>query len=86
MLQEVHAPIAHPSRSTSSPNWLAQAPAKISTIMRRGLSVVARIFDGIAEQRNRQAKEIVTFYGQDHCSDWLERKIEDAAFGKRTRL
>jgi hypothetical protein len=49
-------------------------------------SAVAKTFDGIADQRDRQAKQIIAYYGYDRWSDALERKIGDAAFGNATRL
>jgi hypothetical protein len=58
----------------------------ILALIRSAFSVVATVFDGIADQRDRQAKQIIACYGQDRWSDSLEREIGDAAFGKRTRL
>jgi len=55
-------------------------------LIRGVFSVAAKIFDGIAGQRDHQAKQIVAYYGQDRWSDSLERQIGDAAFRKRTRL
>jgi hypothetical protein len=55
-------------------------------LTRSVFSVVAKIFAGIAEQRDHQAKQIIAYYGHDRWSDSLEREIGDAAFGKRTRL
>jgi len=43
----------------------------IWALLRHGSSVIIRIFDGIAEQRHRQAKEIVAYYGHRQ-SDSLE--------------
>jgi hypothetical protein len=37
----------------------------------------ARFFEGIAAQRNREAKRIVDYYRQDCWSDSLERRIFD---------
>ena len=45
------------------------------------LSMIAKVFNGIADQRDRQAKQIIAQYGQTSWSDWLERKIDDAASG-----
>jgi hypothetical protein len=53
--------------------------------MSRGLSVAAKIFDGIAG--DRQTKQInAILCGQDRVSDSLERRIEDIALGRRTRF
>jgi hypothetical protein len=54
----------------------------ILRVMRRGLFVFARIFDGIAKQRDCQAKQIVAFYGQDRSPDSIEREIGTAHPGK----
>ena len=54
--------------------------------MSRGLSLVARIFDGIAEQRDRQAKQIVAFFEQDRQPDSLERQTDPAHDGKEPEL
>jgi hypothetical protein len=54
--------------------------------MCRGLSLVARIFDGIAQQRERQAKQIVAFFGQERQPDSLERQIDPAHSGKEPNL
>jgi hypothetical protein len=87
MLQEIHAgPMAHRSSRSSSPSGRAHAAAKISKIVRSALRPIAKIFDAIAEQRDRQAKEIIARYGHDRWSDSIEREIGDAALGKRTRL
>ena len=66
------------ARADITPGFLA--------LLRCVFSVVAKTFDGIAGQRDRQAKQIIACYGYDRCSDALERKIKGAAFGKGTRL
>jgi hypothetical protein len=58
----------------------------ILTFLRRRSSVIARMFDGIAEQRERQAKQIVAFFGQDREPDSLERQISPAHAGKDPEL
>jgi hypothetical protein len=60
-----------------APDAIGAVPG-ILTILKGGVSLAARLFDGIAEQRDRQAKEIVAYYGQDRWSDSLERQIGDA--------
>jgi hypothetical protein len=58
----------------------------VLALMSRGLSMAARIFDGIAEQRDRQAKQIIAFFGQDRQPDLLERQIGPAHTGKEPEL
>jgi hypothetical protein len=60
--------------------------SKILALLNRGLSMAAGIFDGIAEQRDRQAKQIVAFFGQDSQPDLLERQIGPARAGKEPEL
>src|SRR3974390_2776410 len=54
----------------------------ILTLVRHGSSVILRMFDGIAEQRDRQAKEIIAFYTQDRQPDSFERQTGPAHPGK----
>ncbi len=76
--------IAHPSSGAVSPRKIGSGATEIFAKVRKAIgagwkgSVFAKAFDGIAEQRQRQAEEIVDFYGQDRWSDSLERKIDDA--------
>jgi hypothetical protein len=78
--------LAETTGATPAKDTFGIAPGFLA-LMSRGLSVVAKIFDGIAERRDRQAKQInALLHGQDRLSDSLERKIEDIALGKRTRL
>jgi hypothetical protein len=63
------------TRSTRSQDIFGIIPGFLA-LMSQGLSMVARIFDGIADQRDSQAKQIIAQYGQVNWSDGLERKIE----------
>jgi hypothetical protein len=69
------------ARGTRAKNIFGITSA-ILRVMRRGLFVFARIFDGIAKQRDCQAKQIVAFYGQDRSPDSIEREIGTAHPGK----
>jgi hypothetical protein len=55
--------IAEVTPTTHASDILGIAP-KILAVMGSGLSAAARIFDGIAEQRDRQAKQIIAYFGQ----------------------
>ena len=57
-----------------------------SSITRGFLALMSWIFGGFSEQCDRQAKQFIAYYAPDRLSDSLERKIEDIALGKRTRL
>jgi hypothetical protein len=77
-------PVTKTIRTTRAQDTFGIIPGILS-LMSRGVSMVARIFARIiADQRDRQAGEIIARYAQDRWSDWLERKVEDEA--SRTRI
>jgi hypothetical protein len=76
--------LAETTGATPAKDTFGIAPGFLA-LVNRGLSVVAKIFGGIAG--DRQTKEInAILCGHDRVSDSLERKIEDIALGTRTRL
>jgi hypothetical protein len=76
--------LAETAGATPAKDTFGIAPGFLA-LMSRGLSVAAKIFDGMAG--DRQTKEInAMLCGHDRVSDSLERKIEDIALGRRTRL
>jgi hypothetical protein len=85
--KSLYAPsgLAHTLDATALTEAARTTVPRFLALTSRGLSVVAKIFDGIVERRDPQAKQInALLHGHERVSDSLERKIEDIALGRRT--